>query len=320
MKSIVWIGLLILSGPLSNSSSTFIAKPDHTLSRVPASTRKAQRASFLKVQEHKRDVYQKMAKYPHTSVPIKEDYIKEKYGEQNKEVTSSNHKLSAKISLNGTQFSASDELIVKVVLSKDVKVDRPFIILNKEKTFLKREASSSFEFRTRLNHIAEGNHLIEVYVRNGNSEVRQTLGFRVQEHFVAWVDTVSTEIDSVGDLVFTNRFDFVKKGNYLVSGVVVDDNGKAFSKISKVFKDVKEGRREIGLTLYGKNIVDQKVSGKIKLRNIEVVRIGENLASTGNYFKKINQETNEIFYDQFRSDDFNDQIMLSKLANNIKTR
>ena len=288
--------------------------------RSPASA--SEPIEFERNIEASKAIYKKMSQYPTTSRPLNPqwdiDPIENKYGPQ----THDDHGLDSfertlSTSMDKSYYSTHDKDIVLNISTffSNAPVPSEIKIIRNKKWVLTPYQLDEGQYKLHLSpsEIGVGTHHLSVHAFIRDEEVVSQVSFRVDEHYVDDKGQSKAELDQEGNLVFSHSFDFLKVGNYLIEGTLYDSEGQLVAKANSTIQNA-DGLQSIELNFYGFIFYEQKLSGPFELRYVEVTKLDDNLASSGNQLFTLSKKSPSISWDQFNSAPFQNQEMLKKLS------
>ena len=266
-------------------------------------------------------VYVRMLDYPSTTQPASDgskiDPISKKMSPQQQHVLGDKKNINEiSVQIPKSYFSSQDSEIAVTITTTTRGVPANSLVslfLNEETYTAERESSGHYKVRVPIGDLAEGSYELVVKANFPDEEVTSELRFRKDQLIVQHIRQQDVHLDGSGDLVFTNQFEFFTPGHFLVEGTVYDERGVYLGKAHQLVRTSK-GVQAISLKFFGYLFYQSKHSGIIKLKNIQINKVDENLITTGHYMRELNQASEAFSFDQFRSTSYDNELMKEKLS------
>lgn len=333
----VMASLMIASGHFNKDESRSI----NILNRRPSSIEKTEivestlRAPIPKIKKtHKspdklarnieatKNAYKKVLDYPSNTQPLDPrltvDPIAQKLKTQKNSVLGiHSHKNELVAFMPKSYFTQNEKsapINIKTTSENSfVNTELTLVIDNKESIKLHPSKIGNYQYELPLNTLSEGSHMVTVVAKFNDEEVINQLHFRLDSSLVEFVKSNSTEIDSQGNLVFSNDYHFFENGTYLVEGTLYTEKNELIGK-AQTFVKANQGIQSVELSFYGYLLYQLQESGRFNLKNIQINQVDENLVTRGNFMKQIDQITPHLSWDQFNSRPYNNELVQDKLS------
>lgn len=268
------------------------------------------------------DVYKRMLLYPASTQPLDSrltvDPIEQKLLPQQKSVLglrSHTNELLAQITKSYFTLEEKSVPIHIETTTKNSYVNTllTLVLDNKKSLNISPLQTGIYQFDLPLEGMSEGSHTITVIAKFQDEEVTNLLHFQLNKSLVEFVKANSADIDPEGNLVFSNYFNFLEAGTYLIEGTLYTDENQLIGKSQSILK-VDQGIHPVELNFYGYLLFQRKESGNFFLKNIQINQVDERLVTRGNYAKQINQRTPHLTWEQFNSKPYNNDLIQEKLS------
>lgn len=262
-------------------------------------------------------IYEKISTYPHYIKVLnggeENDPLMLKHEGQRLESIGYNN-ASVTVETNKTYFDIEDNITIKVMNFFNAKPEEGINLLrlNQAQLYKSQRLDHSQIISIPASKIGTGKHLLQIESYINKERVYTSLGIEIQRSNTEHIKTKGSFVDSIGDLVFTNKLRFNNNGLYVVRGILYDRHNQMIAQ-SQSFVRVNSQVIDVDLKFYGKVFNDLRRSGPYTLKRIEVNKVDDNLSYESSEYFVISHKSPYFDFNQFRNDSYLDQDIEKKM-------